>query len=110
MAPYQIVDANPPDGCSAERYKTPIKGKFALIQRGNCGFTDKVLVAQKLGAVGVIIVNTDKNIMRMMGDPAVVNKINIPSAMVTPYAGSKLKEAGAYGKFVEDDFTIDYEV
>jgi len=37
--------------------KKSLSGKVALVQRGECLFTDKVLNAQKAGAVAVIIVN-----------------------------------------------------
>lgn len=43
------------DGCSAALAN--VTGKIAVVQRGNCQFTQKVTNAQQGGAVGIIIVN-----------------------------------------------------
>jgi hypothetical protein len=34
-----------------------VKGKIAVIIRGNCPFVDKITIAQDNGAIGVIIIN-----------------------------------------------------
>lgn len=61
--PVVLVDDNSgtkSDACEAPLVNAAtIKGKIALIDRGTCPFTEKVLNAEAAGAVGVIIVNND---------------------------------------------------
>ena len=45
-----------------------IHGNIALITRGSCTFKNKVLQAEKAGAIGVIIANNEDQIMTMGGD------------------------------------------
>ncbi len=65
-----------------------ITGKIAIIDRGSCGFTIKVLEAQSAGAVAVIMVNNAP------GDPIVMggtdNTITIPAVMVSQSYGATL--------------------
>ena len=42
-----------------------VKGKVAMATRGNCSFNDKAIVAEKAGAVGLIVVNTAPGLLRM---------------------------------------------
>ncbi|QQR47858.1 myxosortase-dependent M36 family metallopeptidase MepA [Myxococcus xanthus] len=43
------------DGCTALTNAAEVNGKIAIIDRGTCGFVDKVTNAQNAGAIGVII-------------------------------------------------------
>jgi PA domain/FlgD Ig-like domain len=45
------------DGCEALTNAAAVSGKIALIDRGNCAFTQKVKNAQNAGAIGAIIVD-----------------------------------------------------
>lgn len=46
------------DGCEASDFTgIDLQGKIAVIQRGTCGFSDKVVNAQKAGAKAVIVFN-----------------------------------------------------
>ncbi|MBA3460173.1 MAG: M36 family metallopeptidase [Deltaproteobacteria bacterium] len=81
------------DGC--ERIVGSLSGKLAIIDRGYCDFTVKVLNAQNAGAVGVIVVNNvpGDNGMSMGGTN---RKITIRSVMVGNTSGNALKAtAGA---------------
>lgn len=49
--------AMPTQGCSPLINGADVAGKFALIDRGTCSFTQKVCNAQDAGAIGVIIMN-----------------------------------------------------
>lgn len=80
------------DGCEAS--VGSLTGKMALVERGTCDFTVKVLNAQKAGATGVIIVN---NVTGAAFSPGGTNaKVRIPSAMVTLEDGGVIRaQAGA---------------
>lgn len=56
------------DGC--ETIINDLAGKIALIDRGNCNFTDKVLNAQAAGAAGVVIANNQDDSTLTMGGSA----------------------------------------
>lgn len=64
------------------------KGKIALIKRGDIGFTDKILNAQKNGAVGVIVYNKDKDegLINMATDP----NIKIPAIFIPNSIGESI--------------------
>ena len=46
------------DGCEKVTNADALKGKIALVQRGNCTFTQKVRNAESAGAIGTIIANS----------------------------------------------------
>jgi hypothetical protein len=79
--------ANPTEGCG------PLvgfpAGSIALVDRGTCGFTQKVLNAQNAGAVGVIVANNVPGTPFQMGgdDPAIV----IPAVMVSLVDGATIR-------------------
>ncbi len=66
-----------------------LTGKIALINRGNCNFTVKVLAAQTAGAVGVIMVNNVATppYLTMAGAD---NSITIPAVLVSQADGAIL--------------------
>ncbi len=67
-------------GCSIA-LPSNVKGKIALMYRGTCNFTDKVLRAQKAGAVAVIMVNTAGDDLLTMGGTN--DSITIPAVMIS---------------------------
>ncbi|MCZ4317886.1 T9SS-dependent M36 family metallopeptidase [Aequorivita viscosa] len=72
------TDAN--DGCDNITNGSDITGKIAVIRRGECNFTVKVLNAQNEGAIAVIIVNdTPTDPISMGGNGA---QITIPAVMI----------------------------
>jgi hypothetical protein len=90
------------DGC--EPIINNVSGKVALIDRGGCGFTQKVANAQAAGAKGAIIVNNLPAGRPPMGggDPS----ITIPSVGVSQADGNAFKAAAArniVGKLILDD-------
>jgi hypothetical protein len=76
----RIEDATTPmnDGCEAATNGADLVGKIAVIDRGVCAFTQKVLNAQADGAIAVFIVNNAND-----GTPAPMggadNTVTIPS-------------------------------
>jgi len=75
------------DGC--EVATVALTGKIAIVDRGTCNFTVKVLNAQKAGAVGVIIANNDGSAAFAPGGTD--RKVKIPSGMVSLADGTTLK-------------------
>lgn len=55
LDPNDASGTSTTDGCSALTNAAAIAGNIAMIDRGNCGFTVKVLNAQNAGAIAVII-------------------------------------------------------
>ena len=57
-----------------------VDGNIALMDRGNCAFTDKVFAAQQAGAIAVIVCNNDDDgLLTMSGEN---DQINIPSVFM----------------------------
>ena len=50
-------DGGSTSGCVAADFGSDVNGAIALIQRGTCAFTQKLQLAQRAGAVGVILFN-----------------------------------------------------
>jgi len=75
------------DGCEASPNGS-LTGKIAIVDRGTCNFTVKVLNAQNAGAVAVIIANTDDNPFSPGGTE---RRVKISSAMVSLTNGTALK-------------------
>ncbi|ORX74870.1 subtilisin-like protein [Linderina pennispora] len=63
-----------------------LKGKVALVQRGNCTFNEKAVNAQAAGAVGVIIYN---NVVGMFSPSVTDETVEIPLVLIS-------KDDGAY--------------
>ncbi|MBA3391379.1 MAG: M36 family metallopeptidase [Deltaproteobacteria bacterium] len=79
------------DGCEASTVS--LTGKVALLDRGNCDFTVKVMNAQTAGATAVLIANNvDTN---AFGPGGTSRKVKIPSAMISQADGATLRAGGA---------------
>ncbi len=76
------------DGCEALVGFTV--GNVALIDRGSCDFSSKVLNAQNAGAIAVIVANDQPGILHM-GAGAGAGAVNIPSVLVTQTDGNTIK-------------------
>ncbi|MEZ5054690.1 MAG: M36 family metallopeptidase [Chitinophagales bacterium] len=79
--------------CGPVNNPSNIAGKIALIDRGDCQFSEKVYNAQQAGAIGVIIINRqsagDSLIGMAAGNNA--NLVTIPAVSVTWADGQKLR-------------------
>lgn len=58
-----------------------LQGKIAMVDRGDCTFSEKAYNAQKAGAVGCIICNTEDG-SGILGPGTVGNLVTIPVAMI----------------------------
>lgn len=81
------------DGCEAPYVNAAaVAGKIAVIDRGACGFADKVYNAQLNGAVGVVVVNTAAGSPIDMGGSTTSGQaVTIPSVMVSLTDGNTIK-------------------
>ncbi len=77
-----------------------VKGKIALIKRGESAFVDKTLNAQEEGAIGVIIFNHSSGYVSMASD----STIEIPQLFILKEDGDALQAALAEDKKVEIAF------
>lgn len=85
-------------GCNSLVNGPELAGKIALIYRGTCGLSSKVLNAQIAGAAAVIMVhNTSSTPSAMQGNNSA---ITIPSVIITQAVGAKIREAMANGDTV----------
>jgi hypothetical protein len=101
------------DGCTALTNAAAVAGKIALIERGTCGFTQKVRMAQDAGAIGAIIYNNaGANATTappgMATDPIFGPTITIPSVSLTRPDG--LAIVGQLGAGVTASLTLDLSI
>jgi hypothetical protein len=79
------------DGCDPPTQT--VEGKILVTLRGTCSFNDKAIVAEKAGAVGIIVVNNAPGLLRM--PPGVLKQkknfdLTIPAVMITNVEGRML--------------------
>ena len=67
-----------------------VKGKFALISRGEISFADKAKNAETAGAAGVMIYN---NAPGLVGGTLGDKKVNFPVVMIEQGVGNEIKQA-----------------
>jgi len=85
--------ASPANACTALAAGS-LTGNVAIVDRGTCDFTIKVLNAQNAGARAVVIANNEAG--GAFSGGGTDRKVKIPSAMVTQANGSTLKgQAGS---------------
>jgi Zn-dependent metalloprotease len=94
VAALDAADAAGPstlDGCSAITNAAQVAGKIAIINRGTCEFSTKVLNAQNAGAVAVIIANNAATGLPGMGPGAVAAQVTVPSLGVQQSTGTSIR-------------------
>jgi Zn-dependent metalloprotease len=79
------------DGCTALTNAAAVAGKIAIINRGTCEFSTKVLNAQLAGAIAVIIANNAATGLPGMGPGVVAASVTIPSLGVQQSTGSAIR-------------------
>jgi Zn-dependent M28 family amino/carboxypeptidase len=78
------------DGCSREDFGA-VRGLIALVERGDCFFSQKAANAQTAGAAGVLVYNTDEGLFDgTLGDP---KASGIPVAALARAVGRELAAA-----------------
>lgn len=90
------------DSCSTTVNTADISGNIAIIDRGACNFTAKVIFAQEAGAIGVIIANNrDGDAIIVLGGDDVDNAVQIPNMSISQNDG-----AAIYAAMANDDVFI----
>jgi Zn-dependent metalloprotease len=79
------------DGCTALTNAAEVAGKIALINRGVCEFSTKVLNAQNAGAIAVIIANNAATGLPGMGAGVDAPSVTIPSLGVQQSTGNAIR-------------------
>jgi hypothetical protein len=90
-----VATTTPASACTA--VGTGVAGKVALVDRGDCEFSTKVLNAQNAGAAAVIVANNDTafaDSYSTMGAGVDAPSVTIPSVMVSYNSGLALKTGG----------------
>ncbi|KAI5747654.1 hypothetical protein M8J77_017099 [Diaphorina citri] len=92
----RMVPANPPWSCTHPTNANTIKGHIALIERGECSFVHKAMIAESIGARGVIISDNDPDsddfYVEMISDQS-KREIHIPVAFLVGKNGRVIKNA-----------------
>jgi hypothetical protein len=98
------------DGCSAFTNAAAVAGRIALIERGTCGFTQKVRMAQDAGAIAAVIYNNAANAATappgMATDPIFGPTITIPSASISRADGLSIIAQASVTAFIGVDNTL----
>jgi hypothetical protein len=81
------------EGCGVLINPTELAGKIAVIYRNTCSFVQKIKNAQDAGAVAVIIVNREDELLGMLGDAVDGPNITIPAVFVSNISGAIIIDA-----------------
>jgi len=94
-----LVVSQPVHGCNKIINPAEVKGRIALVQRGNCMFITKVRKLQAAGALAVIVYDTNTRSQEAEKDPALftmsgdgTNDVTIPAVFVWAKEGRRLQE------------------
>ena len=78
--------------CAPLSNAAAIRGRVAIVDRGVCAFTDKVINAQAAGATAVLIANNQPGVIAPGGD---TTGVNVPVGAISQADGAKLKANAA---------------
>ncbi|KAH6778702.1 SIGNAL PEPTIDE PEPTIDASE-LIKE 4 [Perilla frutescens var. hirtella] len=88
----KVALADPPECCSTPRNK--LSGEVILVHRGNCSFVTKGNFAEDAGATGLIIINNERELFKMVCEANETDvHVGIPVVMLPQDAGQSLKES-----------------
>ncbi|KZV31536.1 signal peptide peptidase-like 2-like [Dorcoceras hygrometricum] len=95
----RLTLSDPRNGCSPPKKK--YAGDVIMVSRGNCKFTEKTNFAEAAGASALLIVNSQKELYKMVCEPDETDlDINIPAVMLPQDAGSTLEKMLSNGSSV----------
>ncbi|MBM4371978.1 MAG: S8 family serine peptidase, partial [Deltaproteobacteria bacterium] len=91
----ELTAAEPPLACGPLVNGEALAGRIALVDRGECSFSQKVLAAQAAGALAVVGIHNEDGIpWPSSGNPA---GVAIPSVMIRKADGAIFREALSQG-------------
>lgn len=81
-----------------------IQGKVVLLMRGGCGFLEKVMWAQRRGAVAVIVGDNQRGgpLIQMFAHGEEVENVTVPSVFTARTTAQLLSSLTQPGSFIED--------
>ena len=85
----ELFSVEPLLACDSLTRPTELKGRIALIDRGTCLFSEKILRAQEAGALAVVMVNNQDGDPIPMGGDAI--GIHLPGVMISKADGARLR-------------------
>ena len=107
------VGANPNTGCEPIANTSEVEGKIVLIDRGDCFFEEKAIIAEAAGAIACIICNNTSGLIPMAGVDTLADP-SIPTLMLRQTVCAQFREALAQGEeisvsiqapdFIDSDF------
>ncbi len=81
------------DACQDLTNAAALKGKWALVDRGNCNFTVKAKNVQNAGAIGIIVVDNKTDTCFPPGMGGSDDTVTIPAVSVTQADGTAIRAA-----------------
>ncbi|MCL7051613.1 hypothetical protein MKW94_013458 [Papaver nudicaule] len=91
--------ADPSNCCSSSTYN--LSNSIALSTRGDCAFTVKAEVAESGGASGLLVINDNEDLFKMVCSDNDSISITIPVVMIAKSTGETIKELMSAGARVE---------
>ena len=98
-------EPSPPHaGIQSLQEAAEIEGKVVLLMRGGCGFLEKVMWAQRRGAIAVIVGDNQKGgpLIQMFAHGEDVDNVTIPSVFTARTTAQLLSSLTQPGSFIED--------
>ncbi len=94
------------DGCNTVTNADAIAGNIAIIDRGTCNFTAKIINAQAAGAIAVLVANNrDGDATLRLGGADPESLITIPNMMISQNDGIKVYAAMQAGDVTVEMFS-----
>lgn len=93
-----LAVAEPIAGCNSHSAREAVlSSRILIVRRGGCSFADKAVLAQQVGAAGLVVINDDDGghgdptaNLRMPWDPSVRVDLSLPTLMLNMVDGATL--------------------
>lgn len=105
MLNLPLAKCDPYDACAPITNGGDLAGKVALVERGDCEFSQKAKAVQDAGAIAIIIVNNVPGGPVGMGAGSAAGGVSIPVIMISQDEGAVLSQALDNSEDIEVSFT-----
>lgn len=102
-----VVYAQPPDGCGPLANAGAVGGRVALIDRGECTFSDKLTQASSAGAMAAVVVDDEEAELPIVMGGA--EQVDIPGVFIRKVDGELIKSELGQGVVVTLDGSAVYQ-